>query len=235
MALRKTLGEMVTATRTNLDEIVPSFWAAADIPQFLNRAKDRVVLEVRKAHQDWLALTRTSLDGALTILNTAYDASAFRTIPGTRDYLLPPDLSELLDVQCLTSSYEWLRLTYRRHTATDFRRALEETSPQTPRYYTLLGERTWRLAPTSDVTLDWQLTYVPVVPDLVLSTDPLEMPHPLYMAVEQYATAEALMKDHSPDAAAWEAKGNATIALFLGATVRQATDMEVVQGFLEDW
>jgi len=61
------------------------------------------------------------------------------------------------------------------------------------------------------------------------------MPHPLYMAVEQYATAEGLMKDHSPDAAAWEAKGNATIALFLGANERQETDTPVVTSYLEDW
>ena len=65
--------------------------------------------------------------------------------------------------------------------------------------------------------------------------DTLEMPHPLYMAVEQYATAEALMKDHSPDAAAWEAKGNATIALFLGANERQGTDAEHVIGLFEDY
>ena len=109
------------------------------------------------------------------------------------------------------------------------------TAAQTPRYYTLLGERTWRIAPLSDATLEWAITYVALVPDLTSNPSTLEMPHPLYMAVEQYATAEALMKDHSPDAAAWEAKGNATLALFLGANERQATDTAHVAGYLEDW
>jgi hypothetical protein len=235
MALRRTLLEMVTAIRTNLDEVSPSFWAAADIPQFVNRAKDRVWMEVRKAQQDYFVVTRSSLDGVTSVLGESYDAAAFRLVPGTRDYLLPPDFALLLSNRVITSGYEWLRLSNRRHTDPDFRRALEETAAQTPRYYTLLGERTARVAPLPDVTLEWALTYVALVPDLTSNPSTLEMPHPLYMAVEQYATAEALMKDHSPDAAAWEAKGNATIALFLGATARQDTDTPVVHGYLEEW
>jgi hypothetical protein len=234
MALRKTRLELQSAIRTNWDEISPSFWPVGDPIQFINRAKDRVVLEVRKAQQDYLEVTRTSLDGALTILGESYNASAFRLVVGVRDYLLPPDFSELVSNQCISSGFEWLRLTYRRPSAPDFRRALEETNPQTPRYYTLLGERTWRVAPKPDATYEFDLTYVPVIPDLATDASTLELPHPLYMAVEQYATAEGLMKDHSPDAAAWEAKGNATIALFLGANARQSTDTEYVHGYLEE-
>ena len=235
MALRKTLGEMVTAIRTNLDEVAPSFWAAADIPQFVNRSKDRVAMEVRKARQDYFEVTRTSLDAVVVILGETYDPASFRLVAGTRDYTLPPDVMELVSNHCLTSGMEQgRRLAYRRHTDPDFRRAMAETTPQVPRFYTLVGERTWRVAPTPDATYDVELTYVAVVPDLTVSASALEMPHPLYMAVEQYATAEALMKDHSPDAAAWEAKGNATIALFLGANERQETDTPVVHSLFED-
>lgn len=235
MELRKSRLEMVTAIRTNLDEVSPSFWASADVPQFLNRAKDRVWMEVRKANQDYFETTRDSADGVQSILGENYDCASFRLEPATRDYTLPPDFSTLVSNRCLTAGFEWLRLTYKRHTDYTFRRALEETSAQTPRYYTILGERTWRIAPLSDMTLEWAITYVHLVPDLTSDTSTLEMPHPLYMAVEQYATAEALMKDHSPDAAAWEAKGNATIALFLGANERQGTDTEHVVGLFEDW
>ncbi|HJQ65351.1 MAG TPA: hypothetical protein VJ816_03185 [Gemmatimonadales bacterium] len=233
MALRKTLLEMTTAVRIALDEVSPSFWGPNDIQQFLNRAKDRVHLEVRRANQGYFEMSRSSLDGSVSILGESYDCANFRIVPGTRDFTLPPDFATLVSNRSLTSSYEWLRLSYRRHSDPDFRDALEETTAQTPRFYTLMGERTLRIAPLSDMTLEWALTYVYIVPDLTSTTSTLEMPHPLYMAVEQYATAEALMKDHSPDAAAWEAKGNATIALFLGTNERQGTDVEHVQGYLE--
>ena len=235
MALRRTLLEMVTAVRSNLDEISPSFWTTADIPQYLNRAKDKCWLEVRKADLGYFEQTRDSLDGVVSILGESYDCTSFRIVPGVRDFTLPPDFATLVSNRCVTSGFEWLRLSYRRHSDPDFRAALEETQARTPIYYTLLGERTWRIAPLSDATYDFGLTYVYVVPDLTSNPSTLEMPHPLYMAVEQYATAEALMKDHSPDAAAWEAKGNATIALFLGTTARETTDTPVVTGYLEDF
>lgn len=235
MALRHTLLEMVTAVRVNLDETSPSFWGVGDVPQFINRSKDRVWNEVRRANQDYFVVTRDSLDSPSSILGETYDPASFRVVPGTRDYTLPPDFAEMISNRCVTSNFDWLRLAYRRHSDPDFRRALEETSAQTPRYYSLIGERTWRIAPLADATYDFGLTYVFIVPDLTSNTSTLEMPHPLYMAVEQYATAEALMKDHSPDAAAWEAKGNATITLFLGANDRQDTDTPVVHGLFEDY
>ena len=235
MALRRTLLEMTTAVRSNLDEISPSFWSPGDITQYLNRSKDKAWMEVRKADLGYHEVTRTSLDGVQTILGESYDCVNFRIVPGTRNYLLPPDFESLVSNQCLTSGREGLSLAYRRQSDADFRRAMMEVSPGCPRYYTLTGERTWRIAPLSDATLDFDLTYGFIVPDLTLPASTLEMPHPLYMAVEQYATAEALMKDHSPDAAAWEAKGNATIALFLGTTTRQSTDTPVVSGLFEDY
>jgi len=233
--LRKTRLELQSAIRTNWDEISPSFWPPGDPVQYINRAKDRCWLEVRKARQDYFELTRDSLDGIVSILDETYDCASFRLVEGVRDYTLPPDFADLISNRCVTTGFEWLRLAARRHTDYDFRRALEETSNQTPRYYALLGERTWRVAPLPDTTYDFGLTYVYVVPDLTTNTSTLDMPHPLYMAVEQYATAEGLMKDHSPDAAAWEAKGNATIALFLGSNERQETDTPVVTSYLEDW
>ncbi|HZH39650.1 MAG TPA: hypothetical protein VFD85_01495 [Gemmatimonadales bacterium] len=233
-APRKTRAQLETAIRTNLDEISPSFWATQDIPQYINRAKDRVAMEVRKVKGDYLEVTRTSLDGAVTILGEAYDTANFRTVPGTTDYTLPPDFQEMVSIRCRTAGYEWLRLASRRQAQPDFQAAQETTAPQTPRYYTLLGERTLRVEPLSDVTLDWELTYVAVVPDLTAPDSTLDLPHPLYMAVESYATGLALLKDHSQDAAAWEAAGNATMALFFGSTDRQSTDVEYVRAYLED-
>ena len=235
MALQKTLLDMRTAVRTNLDEPTASFWSDTQLTGFINRSKDRVWQEVRKANQDYFVVTRVSNDGIVSILGENYNCANFQVAINTLDFTLPPDFATMISNRCQTAGYEWLRLVFRRHSDPDFRRALEETQNRTPRYYTLIGERTWRIAPRSDATLEWAITYAFIVPDLTSSTSPLEMPHPLYMAVEQYASAEALMMDRSPDAAAWEAKANATIALFLGANERQQTETPTVVGYLEEW
>ena len=235
MALRRTRLQLRTAVRANLDEASPSFWTNDNLNQFLNTSKDRVWQEVRKAKQGYFDVTRTSLDGAITVVGEAYDCTFFRTVAGTRDYALPHDFGALQEARCLTAGFEWVRLAFRLPTTPDYREASEDTTRRIPQFYTLLCERTWRLVPTPESTLDWALTYTAIVPDLDADGTTLEMPHPLYRAVQEYATAEALMMDRSPDAAAWEAKGNASIALFLGAPERQQTDAEHVTGFLEEW
>jgi hypothetical protein len=169
------------------------------------------------------------------VLGEPYDCTFFRTVAGTRDYALPHDFAAMQEMRCLTPGMEWVRLAYRLATSPDYIEASQDSVRRTPQFYTLVGERTWRQVPTPDATLDWQLTYTPIHPDLETDAATLEMPHPLYRAVQEYATAEALMMDRSPDAAAWEAKGNASIALFLGAPERQQTDAEYVTGFLEEW
>ena len=191
MARRKNRLELRTAVRTNLDEAVASFWSDANVNQFLNTAKDRVWMEVRKADLDYFTASRTSRDGAQTIVGEAYDCANFRLVPTVRDYVLPPDFAEMTEIRSIATTYEWLRLMYRRHDSYDFRAALEGTDAATPRYYTVIGERTLRIAPLSDVTLDLLLTYVYLVPDLDADPVTLDMPHPLYKAVQEYATAEA--------------------------------------------
>lgn len=239
MALRKTLGELRAALRDNLDEQTPGFFTDAMLTRFLNRAKDRVWTEVRKADQDYFALTRTSLDGpALTILGQSYDAGSFQIRPGVRDYTLPPDLADLRDIRCLTSGFEDTPFVWMAATDPRFRVGLALPDPVAPGGgfgYTLLGERTLRLRTLSDTTLDLQITYVAILPDLADASDTLEMPHGLSRAVEEYAAAAALKSDRDPNAAAWEASGNSTVAAFLATAGRDGTGVTHVAGYLEDW
>ena len=99
----------------------------------------------------------------------------------------------------------------------------------------LVGERTLILGQNPERTLDLRLHYVQAIPDLSADADTLEMPHPLYKAVEEYATAAALKMDRDPNAAAWEASGNASITQFLGATARQTEDPQFVQDYLGEY
>ena len=53
MAHRKALSDLRTAVRDNLDEASASFWSNAQLLRFINRAKDRVWVEVRKLKEDF--------------------------------------------------------------------------------------------------------------------------------------------------------------------------------------
>lgn len=236
MALRRSLTQLVEKIRQNVDESASGgFWSAANVTNALNAAKDRVAEEVRKASQDYFVVTRSSTDGTLTILGEAYPASSFAIAANTRDYTLPPDFAEMREIEVITDGQEWVRFSWRDASDPQFRAALGIVPSQMPGgfLYTILGERTLRLAPLSNTALDLRLTYVAIVPDLVAGTDTLEMPYPLHRAVEEYATADLLMMDRAEESAAWEARGNSTVARFLGANARQSTDPQYVQGYLE--
>jgi hypothetical protein len=237
VAHHKTLSDLRTAVRDRLDESTASFWTNAQLTRYINRAKDRVWNRVKSLNEDYFAVTRTSEDGSLTILSESYDASSFQIVAGTRDYTLPPDFSEMKLIECIESGYEHVRFIYRDLARHDMRDALEIADNQTPGdfFFDLIGERTMRIAPKSDTTLDLRITYIQFFADLSDDTDELTMPHPLYLAVEEYATSMALRQDRNTDSEAYEASGDKIIAEMFGAHHRQTQDTETATGYLEGW
>lgn len=237
MAHKRALSDLRTAVRDNLDEPTPAFWTNAQLLRFINRAKNRVWNEAKKLKADYFDVTRTSTDGSLTILGETYAATGFQIVAGTRDYTLPPDFSEMRLIEVTTSGYEHVRFTYLPLTHPTFRAMLRVTDNQAPSefYYTIVGERTLRITPFSDTTLNLRITYTPVIADLAADTDTLEMPWPLPDAVEAFATATAMVMDRDPNAAVWEQRGRAIVADMFGAHARQSQDPEFVQDFLAEW
>lgn len=237
MAHRKSLSDMRTAVRDRLDESTAAFWTNAQLTRYINRAKDRVWNRVKALNDDYFTVTRVSTDGSLTILGETYAATSFQIVAGTRDYTLPPDFSEMKLINVTTSGYEDVRFVYRDLTHPDMRGALEITDNQVPNifYFDIIAERTMRIAPLSDTTLDLRMTYVQYFADLSADTDQLTMPHPLYLAVEAYSVAQALMQDRNPDAAAAKADGDSIIAEMFGAHHRQTQDPEHAVGYLAEW
>lgn len=235
MAHHRTLSQLRTAVRDNVDESTAAFWTNASLTRYLNRAKDRVATEVRKLKDDFFTVTRTSGDGALTILSESYSASSFAIVAGTSTYTMPPDLLELKLIEVTTSGYETVRFIHRDLTHHDMRAAMQITDNVSPSviYFDLIGERTMRIAPKSDTALALQITYVQTFADLSDDSDELTMPYPLYLAVEEYATASAMMQDSNPNAAAHEARGRQIIEDFFGAHSRQTQDVEVATGYLD--
>ena len=237
MAHLKALSDLRTATRDLLDESTASFWSNAQLTRYINRAKDRVWNRVKALNDDYFIVTRSSTDGSLTILGETYAASSFQIIASTRDYTLPPDFSEIKLVEVITANYEDVRFVYRDLSHPEMRALLEITDNQTPSSFVfdILGERTMRIAPMSNTTLDLRLTYVQAFADLSSDTDTLTMPHPLYLAVEHYATSFALRQDRSPDAESYEKSADKIIAEMFGAHHRQTQDVETATGYMAEF
>lgn len=237
MAHLRTLSDMRTGVRDRLDESTASFWSNAQLNRYITRAKDRVWNRVIALNEDYFTITRDSDGGNITVLGETYASSSFQIVSATRDYTLPPDFREMKMIEVLTDGYEDVRFLYRDLAHPDMRAMLEITDDQTPStfYFDIVGERTLRIAPMSSTTLDLRLTYVRFFTDLTTDTQTLEMPHPLYLAVEEYATFFALRQDRSPDAELYEKTGDKIIAEMFGAHHRQIQDVETAPGYLADW
>lgn len=235
---RRTLSALRTAVRDNVDESTASFWSNAQLNRFINRAKDRVWTEVRKLKEDYFLTTRSSTDGSLVIFGDLYAASSFKILGDgtTLTYSLPPDFAEMKLIEVITSGQEHVAFQHCDMASPAFRTARSLTTSLAPDVilFDIVGERTLTLANRSDTALDLRINYIPIVPDMADDTDLLEMPHALYMSVEEFATAAALKMDRDPNSAAWEATGNASVARALGAAARQTQDPEFVRGFLDE-
>ena len=233
---RKTWTVLLAQLRLNLDEPTASFWTDAELMGYTNRAKDRVQAEVRKLKADYFDLQRTSADGTVTIVGESYATSGFAIVAGTRNYTLPPDILEMKLIECITTNYEQVRFVFADLTKAEHRAVREITTNQSPSRFLvwLFGERTMTIAPLSDTALDLRLTYTPMIPDLSTGSDTLEMPHPLYIAVEAYATSTALKKDRATEAAVWEATGNTIIAGLFGGHARQTQDPQYVESYMSE-
>ena len=236
MALRKTRLQLRTAVRDNLDEATASYWSDDQLNRIVDRCKDRVWSEVKRLKDDYFMLNRTSLDGTLTILTESYAATSFQIVAGTREYTLPFDVSEVKLIEVTTSGYETVRFVHRDLASWEMRGLRELTENQSPGtvYFDLVGERTLTIAPKLDTTLDLRLWYVPILDDLAADTDKLQMPHPLYIAVEEFATARALVQDRASEAAVWETMGTATVQRFMAGHRRQTQDPELVVPYAAD-
>lgn len=235
MSHHKTLADLRTYVRDQLDESTASFWTDDQIDRVINRARDRVWNEVRKLDEDYFMVTRTASDGALTILGESFTASTLAVAVSGTSITLPHDFAEMKLILVTTSGYEWVRFEHRDLTHPDMRDALDMTDTTTPGtfYFDIIAERTLRYAPKSDTALNLSITYVQRFDELEDDTDELTMPYPFYLAVEEYAISSAMLQDRNPDAATHEARAKQIILDAFGADSRQRQDTVNVIGYLE--
>lgn len=224
---------MLASIRSNLDEATASFWTDAELLAFANRAKDKVWVEVRKLKgNDFFTKTLASTaSNPQTILGETYDPAALQvTVDGT-ELTLPHDFHELKMLEVITTGHTDVRFYHRDIAHRDFRDAREIAAGLTPGAFVfdIYGERTLVYAPKSNVALDTRLFYVYKPADLTTGADALDMPDPLYMAVEEYTTTRAQLKDRDELAAVWQQMGNKSVVDCLGAFTRQTQDAVFVE------
>jgi hypothetical protein len=233
----KTLSDVRTLVRDQLDESSAAFWTDTQLNRYINRAKDRVWNRLKELNEYYCSVVRTSLDGTLTIQGESYDTTSMQIIAGTSDYVLPPDFDGMLTMECITSGFQDLTFTMVPLNDPDFRSARTFSDNQSPSdevFVCIIDEpASFRIAPTVDRTLDIRITYVQTLADLSAETDRLTLPNTLYSAVVDYAVMYALRQDRSPDALTYESSGDKLVAEMFGASRRQSQDIQVARGYLE--
>jgi hypothetical protein len=244
---RRTLLELRTDVRTNLDEATAAFWTDTQLNRFLTQAADEVWAEVKKVKQDYFERGMSSTDGIVTILGEPWDSSVMQIVPGVNVLELAPDLAELKTIAVITPGYEYLAFHALDHAEPEFRylESLPENQTPTGFYFDIAFEHHLLFVPKSDTTLDVRISYIPVSCILstgsnidtksafTVDTDELMLPHPLYLAVEAMATWRAQYMDRDPGADRWLDMANKTIARWMGGHRRQIQDPEIVSGVFE--
>ena len=231
MAQAKTRAELLAEVRANLDEATASFWTDAELYRFLIRAKDKVWMEVCKLQKKFFVRTLSSTDSPATILGATYTPSSSLAITaGGSTLTLPGDFASLETLEVITSGYEYVQFCARDMATPEFRELRSDTTQRAPGafYFDIYGLTTLLYTPLSNVALDTRLYYVYRPADMSGSVD-LDMPDPLYMAVEEYATTRAMLKDRDDTAAVWNQMGNKTVVDCLNAITRQVQDPVFVQ------
>lgn len=237
MAHQKSVANLIQAIRDNTDEQTTNRFSDALILRAINEAKDRVWSEVRRLRSDYFTTALASNAGSQTILSETYAATGLQVTVGGTTMTLPPDFAELKLLEVITTDYETVRFRHVDFADPEFKRLREITDQTTPSefIFDIYNERTLIYAPLSNTLLNTRLFYVFKLANLVTGGT-LQMPEPLEICVEWFATASVQLGDYAAESAAWEQRAKALLSEFLGADTRQAQDPVFVQpAFGEAW
>jgi hypothetical protein len=245
MAYLRNAGDMLLAVRDNLDERTPAFWNDDQLYRYLTRAADAVHTECRKMRADYHLHPLASTSGPITIFGESYDPAELIYQPGARGVNLPPDVLDLRTVECITAGLEWVTFDLSKDIShPDFRALRQLTERQTPTRFLgrVVGDRVLTLAPMTNTPLSLLISYVGssyifaagigIVRAFTQATDTIDMPFPLYQAIEQWATAFAHLQDRNAQMAGeFERRAITTCARVVSVDMRQSQDPEFVRDY----
>lgn len=164
--------QIMKQARFELDQIrsggtVSALQSDEEVLQAVNTAMDRVARLVRLSGEALLSGTVQSDGASIDFAREVYAPSALQLTPGVTDYTLPPNLIRIDYIVPRTTGYEGVRF---RPVHVNDRRYLEARvlpantmssvrNGEVTFLYAIVGERTLRISPVPQDTIDIELMY----------------------------------------------------------------------------
>jgi hypothetical protein len=142
-------------------------WTPEESLNALNIAMERAARILRLADSESLTRSLLSTGAVQEFVTEPYDPASLRLVSGTTDYTLPPDYVSIVSIMPITVGFDEVRFLPGKSSQRNF--IDERTTPSADLmtavnspvnfHYTVIGERTLRIAPTPQDSIDLELVY----------------------------------------------------------------------------
>lgn len=155
----------VDALRTG--GVVSAMWADEEVLKACNVATDRTSRLLRLAHSNLLTRSMKSTDATDVQIHEDYTPSSFRIVSGVTDYELPSDFIRVESIRPITTGFEGTKFhpsdlnnkMYLSQRGINVDELPSANNSDQEFWYTIIGPRTMRIAPTPKDTIDLELVY----------------------------------------------------------------------------
>jgi hypothetical protein len=225
--MASNLQGFLVQARLRLDDLHVRIYPEPLLISAANEGKNELVKIIKQAHQNYFEATTS-----ITIPVAA--------VPLASEVTLPTDFSSLRDIYVTQSGYEDIGFIYRQHSDYQFRQALiaggSFGSGTGTFFYDIVGDRTLRLAPGSDMALTAEIAYIKMISDMSLPTDaPTGIPSEHWDYIITWMVCEGLrFKQKSNELIIWEAKKEYQKQMIIASVNdRQVREPKFVTGFMD--
>lgn len=146
---------------------VSQMWQDEEVLKACNVAMDRSARLLRLSHSNLLTRSMTSLDGTDIQIHEDYVTSDLRIRSGVTDYNLPSDFIRVESIRPITTGFEGTKFhptdlnnkMYLSQRGINVEELPSANNSDQEFWYTIIGDRTIRIAPTPKDTIDIELVY----------------------------------------------------------------------------
>lgn len=146
---------------------VSGMWQDEEVLKGCNVSMDRAARLLRLSHSNLLTTSFKSTDGTLVQLHEDYQTSNMRITSGVTDYTLPSDFIRVETIRPITTGFEGTKFhptdlnnkMYMSQQSINVDELPSANNSDQEFWYTILGDRTIRIAPTPKDTIDLELVY----------------------------------------------------------------------------
>lgn len=145
---------------------IDSFWADAEINQYINFAQDELFKVIRRARADYFTRIIRTTDVPLMIAGHLFDPATLRWVAGTGNYVLPPDFTRIKLITDLSD--DPVRIVASDIARAAFKGVMQSTGGGVAReyLYDVLGIRNLILRPVPQEVRDLEFIYEKRLPRL---------------------------------------------------------------------